>query len=480
MAYLYDMPRFTNKHTLEETKAHLQTIGAPDEKIPCIIHVAGTNGKGSVCTYLRCLLEECGATVGLFTSPHLEDIRERFVIRGKMVSKEAFLGAFLQVYESLDWETLKAGEGYHPTFFEYLFFMGMLLFADAGLSHVILETGLGGRLDATNAVSKKALCILTKIGLDHTEYLGDTIEKIAAEKAGIIQPNVPVVYLKGQAKAAQTPGTAACAGAECAFKEDDPSCAANVIEAAILRANCLKAEDAEACENTLSAFGYGVWDTDILALKFHNKKIAFLMRTLYDKTTPVILDTCATYQAKNAALALRALEVLEKQGRISLPVVSKAEADAFAFVVQKAFAKAYWPGRMEEVLPGIFLDGAHNADGMAAFLDAVRTRSAAGENALLFGVVSDKDFAQMIHLICASGLFDKILLTKLATARSLDLAQLAEQFKKEHCGGRVCLYENVQDAWPALLAHKDTCDGLYVAGSLYLVGEIKELIHDQL
>ena len=189
--YLYDVPRFTKKNTLTDTKAYLQRLGNPDAKMK-IIHVAGTNGKGSTCAYMRSILEAAGYRVAVFTSPHLVDIRERFLIKGEMVEKQTFLDAFLQIYESLDWkilsqdsETVTEKVAYHPTFFEYLFFMAMIIFSKEEIDYCILETGLGGRLDATNAVSQKELSVITRISLDHVEYLGDTIAQIASEKAGI-------------------------------------------------------------------------------------------------------------------------------------------------------------------------------------------------------------------------------------------------------------------------------------------------------
>ena len=154
----------------------LKRLGNP-EKGQKIIHVAGTNGKGSVCAYMEAVLTAAGYRVMRFTSPHLKDIRERFCICGKMVDKEVFLRSFLTVYNEI-FRDYEETEGYHPSFFEYLFFMAMVMFKEAGGDYWILETGLGGRLDATNAVTEKKLTVITHMGLDHTEYLGDTIEKI--------------------------------------------------------------------------------------------------------------------------------------------------------------------------------------------------------------------------------------------------------------------------------------------------------------
>ena len=125
--YMMNIPKFTAKNTMEDTQSFLHRLGDPDRDL-CILHVAGTNGKGSVCAYLRSVLEAEGKRVAVFTSPHLEDVRERFVVDGKMIGRETFLEAFLEVYDSLDWTVLESGGGYHPTFFEYLFFMAMLIF----------------------------------------------------------------------------------------------------------------------------------------------------------------------------------------------------------------------------------------------------------------------------------------------------------------------------------------------------------------
>ena len=140
VAYINETPRFTTKNSMEDTKAFLHRLGDPDRKLK-IIHVAGTNGKGSVCAYMRSILEKAGYKVALFTSPHLTDIRERFVVDGEMIPEEDFLRIFLCIYEMLD-------RKYHPTFFEYLFFIAMMWFPERTPDFCILETGLGGRQSA--------------------------------------------------------------------------------------------------------------------------------------------------------------------------------------------------------------------------------------------------------------------------------------------------------------------------------------------
>ena len=180
--YLEELPRFTRKHGLEQTRAFLDRLGAPDERMAeqgtLVAHVAGTNGKGSVCQYLSEMFLAAGAHVALFTSPHLVDTRERIRFDRKEIPKEAFCRLLDEVRE-------KAGSGEDgPTYFETLFLIAELWFAKQNPDVVILETGLGGRLDATNVVRHKDVCVITRIGL-----------AIAGEKAGILRPGVPAVVL---------------------------------------------------------------------------------------------------------------------------------------------------------------------------------------------------------------------------------------------------------------------------------------------
>jgi len=427
LQYLYDMPRFTTKNTPEDTRLHLEKLGSPDKQIPSVIHVAGTNGKGSVCAYLRYILEETGARVATFTSPHLVDIRERFCINGQMMSKEVFLRIFLQVYESLDWTALAQNAGYHPTFFEYLFFMGMLWFGEQKPDYCILETGLGGRLDATNTVSHKELTVITRIGLDHVEYLGDTIEKVAGEKAGIMKAGVPLVY-------------------------------------------CDEVKEASAVfvgrERDLQIQAYPVSKSDYTLLKFNNKTIDFSVQTRYYGYIGITLHTLARYQMENASIAVRAAEVLTGPARLTVEQI------------QTGLAKAFWPGRMEEVLPEVFVDGAHNADGIRAFLDAVAgdgCESEGQKRILLFSVVQDKDYESMINQVLDAALFDRIYVAHMATGRAMALEQLKSLWCAHENCPKITFDETVQEALARALSDR-TDERIYIAGSLYLVGEIKEFL----
>ncbi len=421
--YIFNVPRFTKKNTMADTKAFLEKLGNPDLGLR-IIHVAGTNGKGSVCAYMRSILETAGKRVAVFTSPHLVDVRERFMIDGKMISKEAFYEAFQVIYNLLNWEEIEAGEGYHPTFFEYMFFIAMLVFKETTPDYCILETGLGGRLDATNAVSRKELCVITHLSLEHTEYLGNTLEAIAGEKAGIMAEHTPVVFWD---TAAETTSVIA-----------------------------KKAKQ-------LSAQCYPVSKKDYVLLKIKNKIIDFSYISRYDYNIRINLNTIAQYQMENSSLALRAIEVLDQERQID--VQSR----------KLGIEKCFWAGRMEEVLPNVFVDGAHNEDGVRAFLETVQEDGCSHGRKLLFSVVSDKDYVTMLHKIAQSGLFESITLARLENYRGASLAEM-EGSLKTVSDARISSYECVKDALHAVLAEKKEQERVYIVGSLYLVGEIKEYL----
>lgn len=190
-AYINSVPKFTSKNKPENTMELIRRLGHPERHMK-VIHVAGTNGKGSVCAFLSSMLTEGGKRTGLFTSPHLVKINERFQINNEPVSDEIFLDAYERVMKLV--EEMQKDGFYHPAYFELLFAIGMVIFEKAQVEYLILETGLGGRLDATNIVEKPVVTVITSISLDHTEILGDTIEEIAGEKAGIIKQGIPIVY----------------------------------------------------------------------------------------------------------------------------------------------------------------------------------------------------------------------------------------------------------------------------------------------
>ena len=354
--YILSIPKFAGKHTLEDTRRLLARVGGDGIKGK-IIHVAGTNGKGSVCAYLRSVLLESGCSVGMFISPHLETMRERICLGNEMISPDEFLRSFHRVKEAVRQEGQEQKN--HPSFFEFLFLMAMAYFAEKQLDYLILETGLGGRLDATNCLLQKDLCVITEIGFDHMQYLGDTLGEIAGEKAGIMRPGVPVVFVDKRSESTQVL-------ADYAKKMKSP--------AIIIGKN------------------------SILNVNINHKTIDFSLYTGYYKYVSLSLETIALYQPENASLAVAAAKQL-KDERIS------------ESTIRQGLRKASWPGRMEEALPGVYLDGAHNEDGIEMLLATIKSRKCEGKRFLLFGVLADKHYEEMISLIAQSALFHEAAVT---------------------------------------------------------------------
>lgn len=418
--YIEDIPKFAGKNTLADTRKLLSLIGG-ETLTSKIIHVAGTNGKGSVCAYLRGILMESGRSVGMFISPHLETIRERISIDGRMISEEEFAEVFERIKDGVK-QGSEIGLS-HPSFFEYLFLMAMCYFMDRQPDYIILETGLGGRLDATNSISKPAVCVITEIGYDHMQYLGDTLSQIAAEKAGIMKEDVPVVFLDAREEVT---------GILTQYAEKMKS------PAIILRKD------------------------QILDVNISNKTIDFSLHTGYYNNVRLSLNTPALYQVENASLAVLAAGELRDHH-----ITPEA--------VRKGLWAAFWPGRMEQVLPGVFLDGAHNEDGIRAFLSTVRKDGCTGKRRLLFGVVADKRYGQMIQMIADSGLFTEAVVTVLETDRSASIDKL-KKIWEQYSGITYSFHENAREALQKLLSDKTGEDTAYVVGSLYLIGQIKSLM----
>lgn len=442
VAYLKDMPRFTvkkNPADSRDLKWFLKKLGNPEQNLR-IIHVAGTNGKGSVCAYMSSILQEAGYRTAVFTSPHLVDMRERFAVNGEMISEEAFLQAFCAVEDVVQKANSVTLE-FVLNFYEYLFCMALLCFSEEKPDYCIIETGLGGRLDATNYVDDKLLTVITRISLDHVQYLGDTTAKIAVEKAGILRPGVPVVYLDGDADAS-----------------------------AVI---CRKASELDAPQIPVSK-------KDYTFLGFRKKYIDFSLRSEYYNYISLTLHTIARYQMENAALAVRAVEVLfrsadteENGGRLCAGVGCPTVEE-----IRRGILGCFWQGRMEEVLPEVYVDGAHNDDGIRAFLDTVTEDGHATGRRLLFGVAADKDCRHMIQRVITSGLFDHIAFTHMRTARSLSLEEFRDLLAAYP--GHYTMYTEADTALREQLREQRPGERLYIAGSLYLVGEIKEsLDHDQ-
>lgn len=420
VAYIDETPKFTKKNTLDNTRAILQKLGNPEEKMK-ILHVAGTNGKGSVCSFLASMLKAAGKHTGLFISPHLVDINERFIVDEEQVSDEQFVAAFHKIMCCVE-EIQK--EGYaHPTYFELLFLIGMVLFEEAGVEYLVLETGLGGRLDATNSIAHPVVTVITSISLDHTEYLGDTVEAIAGEKAGIIKEDVPVVY------DATVPGVAE-----------------------VIRKH---AEE-------MHAPAFAVHPDMCKISGMTDKRIDFSILSGYYGDMKLSISSVAEYQVMNAAEAVTAIKALDME---------KCFTEA---VIQKGITEMRWQGRMETVLPGVIIDGAHNDAGVKEFVKTAKRLEKDYPVTLLFAAVGDKDYRHMIETICRELRLQRVIVTEVGGYRSVDVS-VPEALFRQYGQEAVQACPDVEEAFEEALREKG--DGiLFCVGSLYLVGSIKSIL----
>lgn len=396
---------------LERITALLDRMGRPQNRHP-VVHVAGTNGKGSVCALLASVLEAAGYKVGRFTSPHLISYRERFRLDGGTISQEELDGELQRVADLASALDPALGP---VTEFELLTAAAFGWFARQQMDLLILEVGLGGRLDATNVVDRPLLTAITRIARDHTALLGETIEAIAREKAGILKPGVPVVT-----------GTEGVALSEIRAIAEG------------LGAPVLQAPEAE----WLSAGE----TTDRVRVG----------EACYD------LGLLGAYQARNAALALGLVDGLRVHGW--------AIDDA---AVRDGLASARWPGRMDRWTSQegqtYWLDGAHNMDGVEALARALSDRPVLPGRVLLMGVLADKEPREMIERLAPFA--GTLVLTTPPTARGLDPRDVASAIAHSDL-------HMVPDWQEALAVARTLAHGreIVVAGSLYLIGAVYEAL----
>lgn len=414
IAFLESLAPSVIRLGLERIQAALEALGHPERRYPTV-QVAGTNGKGSTCALLASALAAAGWRVGLYTSPHLARFGERIQVGGEPISDSMLEQRLQEVLERYP----KAREPGELTYFELGTLAALWHFAQERVEVAVLETGLGGRLDATTA-SCPQVTALTPISMDHLDLLGHTLSAIAGEKAGILKPKVPAVVAR------QAP------------------------------------EVMEVLERTARELGAPLWlEGRDFALEPEGQGL--LYRGMSARAPGLRLGLRGAHQRQNAALALACLELL---GPLGLPVSPQA--------LRRGLAEVHWPGRLEE-LPGlrpeVVLDGAHNPAGaevLAAALEELYPRRPVH---LVFGVLADKDYRQMMGLLfprCAS-----VQLTPVASPRSLAPPRYLEEAGALCPTVRACA--SVEEALAR--ARAEAGDGLVVcAGSLYLVGQLRRLL----
>lgn len=434
--HINSVSRYGNRPGAECTKALLARLGNPERELK-IIHIAGTNGKGSVCMYISGMLRSLGLNTGVFTSPHLIRENERIRFNDELISDEDFTDCFEKVHRA-ELELLKDGFG-QISYFDFFVGIAMLYYAMKKPDVVILETGLGGRLDSTNAVESPVMTVITSISLDHVAILGDTVEKIAAEKAGIIKHGAPVVYVAGQEYS-------------------------HVIE-----------EKAEA----MGIKAAGVEKSQCEIHEIGSKHIDFSLDSIYYKDNVFRIATPAVYQVMNAALAMTAVQMLVESRCFDRIAYDSMDRHNYIDRIRRGLESVTWEGRMEQVCEGFYIDGAHNPDGIAALLDtaAAMKKNTRGHYVLMFSAVNDKDYSSMIKEICDSNIFDEYVITQIEGARCLDVSKIADTFRR-YTDGHV---NEEPDVGQAVKKSVECFGGnatVICAGSLYLAGEVRKVMLD--
>lgn len=403
---------------LENIRTLLAALGDPHEKY-FKVQVAGTNGKGSVCAFLDSICRQAEIETGLYTSPHLVSITERIKLDGVDINEDEFARLATQVREKA--ETLLA-EGeltYRPTFFEQVTAIALLAFAEARVELAILETGLGGRLDATTAANAE-ICAITQIALDHQEYLGEAIEEIAAEKAAIIRPDSKVVLTY------QTRSVEQVLIGRCREVGVTPVWASSDIE---IKNEPIILPALHGSIRTTKAF-YG-------HLEFWNM--------------------LGKHQFQNAAVAIAIADLLQQdEFEISIDEISMG------------LETAEHPGRLEYI-GNFLLDGAHNiagAEALAAYLEEFVDKPIM----MIFGAMKEKDVSGIAEILWAKA--ERLVLTQPSNSRAMTAEELSNFVPKEFDREKVVLTDSVEEA----MEKAGSADLVLVTGSLYLVGEVKSLL----
>jgi dihydrofolate synthase / folylpolyglutamate synthase len=402
----------TAKFGLDRIRTVLDALGRPQDRLK-FVHVAGTNGKGSVCAMIESALRVQGFRTGLFTSPHLAEPTERIRINGQPVSAEQFTTAFDRVHLAVEKLLAVGAIDFHTTYFETVTAMAMLIFADERVDMVVLEVGLGGRLDATNVVVPE-LCAITPIDFDHEAYLGKSIESIAAEKAGILKPRVPAVFSLQRPEAARV-------------LED---------RAAVLAVPAVQTAD---------------WSIHDLELDARGSRFTLANGHELRIRCPL----AGEHQVDNAVTAAVALTRLGVK----------------PFSIEAGIAGAEWPGRLERVSerPEIILDGAHNPAGARALAAYIERFYSHRRVRLIYGAMRDKAVAEIAGILfpCAQ----QVIVTAPRQARALSpeaMHDISDHPALSTAPNLEAALDRVRDTTPS--------DVIFITGSLFLVAEARAIL----
>lgn len=393
----------------------LEELGSPHKGMK-YVHIAGTNGKGSTSAYISSILRASGYKTGLYTSPYVQQFNERMQVDGVQIGDQELADIVSEI--ALAAERVEAGGLRRPTIFEFITALGFVHFKRKACDIVVLEVGMGGRLDATNVIDEAEVSVITNIGYDHMEFLGDTLELIAGEKAGIIKPNGRVV-LYSQTESVEKVIADTCIERNATLKFADSSKA---------KVNSVSLDGVD--------FNYG---------KYENLKASLL----------------GLYQVRNAVTAVTAAEALMERGW-----------NITEETLRKGLISAHWPGRLELLQrdPVVIVDGAHNPQGAAALTESMQALFPGKKINFVIGVLADKDYSGSIKLVMPVA--KCFYAVSPPNYRALSAESLAEEIRKY---GDVPAYPfaSIDEALQAAVTTLPKDEVICVFGSLYQVGEVR-------
>lgn len=423
------------KHTGYEVSSHiLETLGHPESGLP-FVHIAGTNGKGSTTAFLCKILEQAGKKVGMFTSPHLVEFGERIRINGVLIPKEDItrIGNLL----------LNTEFDLTPTMFDYCLAMAIIYFKEQDCDIVVLETGIGGRFDSTNAIGVPEVAVITKIGLDHMAILGDTVEEIAGEKAGIMKKGAPVVISPQQESVRKV-------------------LLDNYNQVNELENTMISLEEMSNCKEQMQQ------ERPTNASNFYQVSEEGLA---YVASLP--MKMLGSYQLENAATAVLVARVLMEKWQKEKSF--QATYDDIEDYIRAGIAQTFWKGRMELMNenPFFMIDGAHNAHGVHALASSLKSLYPGEKFHFIMAVMADKDYEDMIQELLPLALdFVTVTPESNRALQSKDLAQCIAQK-----GIKATYSEDMESVIvPLVMGEASTSEKTIAFGSLYFIGAIEAIV----
>lgn len=426
LKYIEETHKFGIRLGLDNMSKLLELLGNPQDKLN-IIHVAGTNGKGSTCSFITSVLKEAGYKVGLYTSPYLETFTERIRVNGENIPQDDVARIVTLIREKIE---QMVSEGYsYPTEFEIVTTMAFYYYYEQNVDFVALEVGLGGRYDATNIIKTSDVSVITSISLDHVGILGDTVAKIAYEKGGIIKENgVAIVYNQSEE-------------AKNVIKDICNEKNAKYIEVNFDDINIKKSDITSQ-----------VYSCTIMGRKYEDLEINLI----------------GDHQINNSILALSTVEFLKESKQLKI-----SEDD-----IRRGLLNTRWPGRIEKIMnrPTFIIDGAHNEDGARSLAKAIEKNFKGKKATLLIGMLEDKDIDGVLEILMPY--FNKVITTTPDNDRAINCEVLKEKISKYV--DNIISKENIEEAVEYTLKNAREEDIIISAGSLYMIGTVRTVLNNML